>query len=127
MSQAQEALAWGGLQEAIDYTPEADVAAGKVIAFGANLERLFAVARSPITAGRQGSLTIGGLFKFRKKANSEFSVGERIGWDFGNGEAVEAGDAALDAYAGVCTFAAGASDDFVIGKLNAGQGSESST
>ena len=65
--------------DAVDYTPTANVAAGDVVVQG----DLVGVARSPITAGTLGSLAVEGIFDFAKAAGtgSGIAAGTKAYWD----------------------------------------------
>lgn len=62
---------------ALDYTPEADVAAGNVIV----LNGLVAIATSPIAAGDLGALAVEGVFEIPKNDGDEAGQGDHAFWD----------------------------------------------
>lgn len=120
MAQTVEAIFWSGNQDMMDYTPSGSaVVAGQVFGFpNSGLERLAAVALSPIAVDEKGALCIEGHFKFKKKAGVAFGYGEEVAWDDGQNEAVNDADANKDWGLGRCVYPALAGDDFVIVKIN---------
>jgi len=74
--------------DAVDYTPEADVASGDVVVLG----DLVAVAKSEIKANTLGALAVTGVFDFPKAAgDGGIAAGARCYWDAAEG--VVKGDA----------------------------------
>jgi len=63
----------------IDYTPDADVAAGDVIVIGS----IVAVAPVAISAGVKGAVTIKGVVRFPKDtgSGSALDAGTKVYWD----------------------------------------------
>lgn len=63
--------------DAIDHTPDADVAAGQVVALG----ELIGVAKTPIKTGEAGALAIRGVFDVAKNDTDELAVGDEVYWN----------------------------------------------
>lgn len=127
MAQAVHAIWSHGLQQRIDWTPNADVAAGAFV-FSSGYECLVGVACAFMPAGRPGEIEIMSIYKVKKKAGVTFAYGAPVEWDEGNAEAVAAGDAAADRQLGVCVAqnGAAANDDFVLTRINMARGYEAS-
>jgi predicted RecA/RadA family phage recombinase len=68
--------------DAVDYTPTADVAVGDVIVQG----ELVGIANRPITANTLGALAVEGIFDFPKatSAGSGITAGSNVYWDATN-------------------------------------------
>lgn len=126
MAQEQEALFDKGLQRTFAYTPTGNVATGKIISFGAGLDRFVAVANAAIPANTGGTLEFAGVYKVKKKASTTFEIGEQVGWDEGASQAVNHDDGDLDFNLGVCVGPAAATDDFVLTVINQARGWEGS-
>jgi predicted RecA/RadA family phage recombinase len=130
MAQTLEAIMWKGPQEMVDHTPEAAIAAGKIVPLPllqTTGTPLIGIALTALEAARIGALCIAGQFKIKKKAGAVFLQGQTVGFDVGVArEAVEVGDAGLDIRIGVCVLDAEGTDDFVCTKINAAMGAESS-
>ena len=124
MAQTQEALFDRGLQRTFDYTPASAVAAGEIVPFGSGLDRFVGVANAAIAASETGSLDFAGIYRVKKKSGEVFSIGEQVGWDEGNNEAVKHDDAGIDFYLGVCLKAAAGGDDYVLTVINQTRGHE---
>lgn len=107
----------------IDYTPDADVAAGQVVLVG----NIPAIPSVPIAAGRKGALNIAGVFQVPKTSDT-FALGDSVYWD-ADADPVSgtAGSGAADSTAsgnylmGVCIEAADADDAYVKTLLTAAQ------
>ena len=67
--------------ESIDYTPEADVAAGDIVKLG----KLVGVAKLDIKAGELGALALVGVYEMPKVGLAEFAQGDVVAYDFENG------------------------------------------
>ena len=63
--------------DAIDYTPNADVAAGAVVVIG----ELIGIARTPLKANQLGSLAVAGVFDVAKQAATAFNAGAIAYWN----------------------------------------------
>jgi predicted RecA/RadA family phage recombinase len=100
--------------DAIDYTPDADVAAGDLIRLGS----FTGVALRNIPANTLGSLRIEGVFPLPKAVGGgvTFATGDAVGWDATNKTAVAGGTGTYDA--GVAILDAADGDDAVQVKLN---------
>jgi predicted RecA/RadA family phage recombinase len=127
MAQTVHAIWSHGLQQRIDWTPNADVPAGNFV-FSTGYECLVGVATELLEANRPGAIEIMGIYKVKKKAGVVFAFGEPVEWDEGNHEAVKAGDAAADRQLGVCVAQNGAAsgDDYVLTRINMARGYEAS-
>jgi predicted RecA/RadA family phage recombinase len=68
--------------EAVDYTPTANVAAGDVVVQG----ELIGIAKTPIAANAPGALAVEGIFDLPKAtgAGSAIAVGAEAYWDATN-------------------------------------------
>ena len=73
--------------ESIDYTPEADVAAGDVVRLG----KLVGVAKLDIKAGELGALALTGVYEIAKASDVEFTAGELVAYNGTTGEVVKTG------------------------------------
>jgi len=104
----------------IDYTPDADVAAGDVVVQGT----LLGVATEKIEADALGSLAIEGVFDFPKEEVA-MTVGQDVYWDDNADVAFTPG--ATGMYIGKCVKAAAATDARVRVKLVLVNADESST
>jgi predicted RecA/RadA family phage recombinase len=128
MAQTVHAIFSHGLQQRIDYTPNADVAAGSFVFAGAGHEALVCVATEFIQANRRGALEIMGIYKVKKKSGTTFAFGGLVEWDSGLSQAVAPGDGTSDRQLGVCVDqnGAGANDDYVLTRINMARGYEES-
>ena len=74
--------------DAVDYTPDADVASGAVVVQG----DLVGVAKLDITANALGALAVTGVFDFPKPTglNTAIAAGAKVYWDATNGITVDA-------------------------------------
>jgi len=65
--------------DAVDYTPDADVASGAVVVQG----DLVGVAKLDIKAGKLGALAVVGVFDFPKDTGSSSAItaGAKVYWD----------------------------------------------
>lgn len=124
MPQTLSAIYSHGDQTMMDYTPNVDVAAGAIVAFGSGLERLIGIALSPLSAGVLGSLEIEAIYKLKKKSGTVIAQGAPVGWDTALTQAVADGDGSLDFQAGVCVGDGGAAanDDYVLTRINMARG-----
>jgi len=116
MAQTEHAIAYqGGSQIHVDHTPAAAVGAGDMVNYDGSM---FGVANEPISANKQGSLDINGIYKFKKDGNA-ITAGNDLYWDTVNNEAQEGSPGAGNGYDKVimALHDAAAGDDFVIGKL----------
>ncbi len=100
--------------DAIDYTPDADVAAGDVVRLGS----FTGVAVRNIPANSLGALRIEGVFSLPKAVNGgiTFAAGDAVGWDAPNTTTVTGGTGTYDV--GVAVLDAADGDDAVQVKLN---------
>lgn len=107
MAQVEKAVFVQDGDEGIDYTPNADVAAGDVIDLGT----FVGIARHPITAGETGALDLFGVYSFLKETGAGINVGDKVVWDSTSKVAfVTGGGYSSAATVGVCIKAAGSSD-----------------
>ena len=74
--------------DAIDYTPNADIAAGDVVVLGSTL---IGVAKLDIKAGELGALALTGVYEVAKDAGAAFDAGAQVGWNRTTRKAVAAG------------------------------------
>jgi predicted RecA/RadA family phage recombinase len=100
--------------DAIDYTPDADVAAGTLVRLGG----FTGIALRNIPANTLGSLRIEGIFPLTKAAGGgvTFNAGDTVGWNATNETAVAGGMGTYDA--GLAVLDAADGDDAVQVKLN---------
>lgn len=102
--------------DAIDYTPNADVAAGAVVVLG----DLVGVTKRPIPANTLGALHVTGVFEFPKETGSgtEIAAGAIVHWD-ANAQVAYAsiGGSASDKLLGKAVLAAGETDETVRVRL----------
>lgn len=124
MAQTEQALFHKGLQRTLDHTPSGAVAAGAFVFFGTGLNRFVTVANAAIAANSPGTLEFAGVYKVKKKSGATFAIGDMVGWDIGNGEAVVSSDGTLDVELGVCVGAGTA--DYVLCVINQARGWETS-
>ena len=96
----------------IDYTPEADVAAGTFIRIG----NITGFANLDIKAGVKGALCTEGVVKVEKATGTAISAGAKVYWG-GDRKAVTTAGAT---YIGVAIAEAASADTFVLVKLNIG-------
>lgn len=89
--------------DALDFTPESDVAAGEVVVLGS----LVTVALTPIEAGKLGSVKRRGVFRFPMPAADTLEAYESAYWDDAD-EEVNADDA--NPFAGTVLETGGDSD-----------------
>jgi len=99
--------------EAIDYTPEADVAAGAVVVQGG----LLGVAKSDIPAGQLGALHLSGVFRVAKLAELVLAMGVLVYWDDTAKEVTNDPDDGANLPMGTVVKESGASDETVEVKL----------
>lgn len=105
-----------GPGDRVDYTPEADTAAGQAIVFGDRV----GVNAVPIKAGQLGAIALVGRFDFPKAtgASSGFAFGDHLYWDEDEEEVTD--DAGDDLpYIGQVAAAAGDDDTTVEVRLQA--------
>ena len=74
--------------DAIDHTPEADVAAGDVVVMSG---KLIGVAKLDIKAGEHGALALTGVYEMPKAAGTAFGLGAEVGWNAAERQVVAAG------------------------------------
>ena len=98
--------------DAIDHTPEADVAAGDVVVLG----KLVGVAKLDIKAGELGALALTGIYEVSKASGTAFAAGAEVGWSPSTKKAVAAG-ASGSVKLGHAVAAADAGDAFVYVRL----------
>lgn len=98
--------------ECIDYTPEADVAAGDVVFIGP----VAGIAKLDIKANELGALAITGVYEFAK-ATGAITAGASLYWDGENGEATATPNAY---YLGIAVASAGSSATTVCVLINIG-------
>ena len=96
----------------IDYTPEADVAAGTFVRIG----NITGFANLDIKAGVKGALCTEGVIKVEKATGTAISAGAKVYWG-GESKAVTTAGAT---YIGVAIAEAASADTFVLVKLNIG-------
>ncbi len=103
---------------AVDYTANADIAAGDVVAVG----EFVGIAKIDIPANTSGALATTGVFEVVKAAEKEFNLGDPVYWsgteatsDTDNGKT----DAEKVAYTklGVCIEACAADSETVLVRL----------
>ena len=93
--------------DAVDYTPDADVAAGDVIVQG----DLVGVAKLDIKTGKPGALALSGLFDFPKAAgDGGIAAGARCYWDAAEGVAKGDAETGANKLIGKAVKAAGDAD-----------------
>lgn len=97
----------------IDIVPDAAVEAGEVIAWGGSV----AIIAAAQEAGRPVAAYIEGEFEVPKATGVAMALGEPIGWDEVDAEAVALDDG--DLYLGRVTEAAGSTAEYVKVKINA--------
>ena len=102
--------------DAIDYTPEADVAAGEVVV----QSDLVGIAKLDIKADVLGALAVSGVFDVAKEggAGVTFAVGDKIYWDDGNDVAVATDGAGANKLLGKAVAAAADADTTVLVRLS---------
>lgn len=74
--------------DAIDHTPEADVAAGDIVVLA---DKLVGVAKLDIKAGELGALALTGIYEVSKTSGTAFAAGAEVGWNPTTKQAVAAG------------------------------------
>jgi predicted RecA/RadA family phage recombinase len=80
MAQIEKAVFVQGDPLMVDYTPNADVAAGDVVDLG----NCVGVAHHPILAGRTGAISVdGGVYDFLKFAGEAIALWAPVYWDVG--------------------------------------------
>jgi len=99
--------------DAIDHTPEADVAAGDIVVLAG---KLVGVAKLDIKAGELGALALTGVYEVAKTSGTAFAAGAEVGWSPATKKAV-APDADGAAKLGHAVAAAGAADALVYVRL----------
>lgn len=97
----------------IDYTPEADVAAGTFVRIG----NITGFANLDIKAGKLGALCTEGVIKVEKATGTAISAGAKVYWGGDTDKAVTTAGAT---YIGVAIAEAASTDTFVLVKLNIG-------
>lgn len=102
--------------ESIDFTPEADVAAGDVVKVGS----LVGVAKLDVRAGELGALALVGVYEVAT-GGAEVAAGEAVSVDLATGRVAAAG-AAGAVKIGHAVAAAKASDASVCVRLAQGLG-----
>ena len=98
--------------ESIDYTPEADVAAGDIIKIG----KIVGIAKLDIKAGELGALALTGVYEVAKSSGIAFAAGMEVGWSAADRKAVAAG-ASGSVKIGLAVALTGASDATVLVRL----------
>jgi len=108
--------------DSVKHTPVGALAAGAVVHLG---NGLVGIATSAIAAATQGTLQVEGIAYFRKEVSGTpaitFAVGENPGWDETNNRAVPNGTGSFNLN-GKVTEASADADDYVLVKLNSGEG-----
>ena len=99
--------------DAIDHTPEADVAAGDVVVLA---DKLVGVAKLDIKADELGALALTGIYEVSKASGTAFAAGAEVGWSPSTKKAVAAG-ASGSVKLGHAVAAADAGDAFVHVRL----------
>ena len=97
--------------DAVDYTPDADVASGDVVVQG----DLVGVAKLDIKAGVLGALAVSGVFDFPKDTGSATAIaaGAKVYWDAVNEVATTDADGGTNKLIGKVVAAAGDDDETV--------------
>ena len=98
--------------DAIDHTPEADVAAGDVVVIG----KLAGIAKLDIKAGELGALALAGVYEVAKAEGAAFAAGAEVAWSPSAKKAVAAG-ASGSSKLGHAVAPADAADAFVHVRL----------
>ena len=100
----------------IDYTPNADVAAGDVVV----QSDLVGIAKLDIAADRLGALAVTGVFDVAKEdgVGVTFAVGDKVYWDDGNDFAVATDGAGANKLLGKAVAAAADADTSVRVRLS---------
>ena len=100
----------------IDYTPNADVAAGDVVV----QSDLVGIAKLDITANELGALAVSGVFDVAKEGGVgvTFAVGDKAYWDDGNDFAVATDGAGANKLLGKAVAAAADADTTVLVRLS---------
>ncbi len=99
--------------DAIDHTPEADVAAGDIVVLA---DKLVGIAKLDIKAGELGALALTGVYEVAKASGTAFAAGAEVGWNPTDGKAVAAGSSG-SVKLGHAVTAADAADAFVHVRL----------
>lgn len=97
----------------IDYTPEANVAAGTFVRIG----NITGFANLDIKAGVKGALCTEGVVKVEKASGTAISAGAKVYW---GGDTDKGTTTAGATYIGVAVKAAASTDTVVYVKLNIG-------
>ena len=97
--------------DAVDYTPDADVASGDVVVQG----ELVGVAKLDIKANALGALAVSGVFDFPKDTGSAtaISAGAKVYWDAVSEVATTDADSGSNKLIGKVIAAAGDDDETV--------------
>ncbi len=96
----------------LDYTPQADLAAGDVVVVG----ELVGVAVQPITAGRMDGRCVEGLVAFAKATGNGTAIaaGAKVYWDAGNKVATTSDGGGANKYIGKTDFSGAGDGDATV-------------